>query len=133
MEKNSKKHTIAYDNSEIRKIKIDMEKKSKQTKIIIQNIEIYFPYQPYESQILYMTKGIFEINKVIEALDNKSIAALESPTGTGKTLCLLCASLAWLQAKRQSLLNSNEKRDLNFSPPIIYYSTRTHSQISNVF
>jgi hypothetical protein len=61
MDKNLKKHTITYDKSEIRKIKIDMEKKSKQTKIIIQNIEIYFPYQPYESQILYMTKGIIEI------------------------------------------------------------------------
>ena len=114
---------------EIRLIQIDSNLASKQVKLDILGIEIYFPYEPYENQKLYM-------KKVIEALQAKGIAGLESPTGTGKTLCLLCASLAYLKHIREEL--KNEKNNIITNEenknrqPVIFYTSRTHAQISNV-
>lgn len=54
----------------------------------VNGVEIDFPYEPYGAQIRYMSN-------VIDSLRHGKNALLESPTGTGKTLCLLCAALAW--------------------------------------
>ena len=59
-------------------------------KVRIDDIDVLFPMKPYDVQIDYMSK-------VIQACKNGQHALLESPTGTGKTLCLLTASLAWLK------------------------------------
>ena len=93
-------------------IEIDANKLLNQKTITIQGIPIYFPYEPYPPQRSYMEKVILTLNK------QGSISALESPTGTGKTLCLLCAVLAWVK-------HYNKKIS-------IYYCTRTVSQINNV-
>jgi regulator of telomere elongation helicase 1 len=64
----------------------------------LRGVHVAFPFEPYPSQLVFM-------DRVIEALQAPHRnALLESPTGTGKTLCLLCASLAWRQmhkAQRQ--------------------------------
>ena len=43
---------------EIREIPIDNKLASQQTKLTIQGIDIYFPYEPYSNQKLYMEKVI---------------------------------------------------------------------------
>lgn len=58
------------------------------TTVEIRGVAVHFPFRPYKCQEDYM--GV-----VLDALLRRENALLESPTGTGKTLCLLCAALAW--------------------------------------
>uniref|UniRef100_A0A5K3EF13 Helicase ATP-binding domain-containing protein n=2 Tax=Mesocestoides corti TaxID=53468 RepID=A0A5K3EF13_MESCO len=70
----------------------------------IQGVPVHFPYKPYSCQLSML-------NRVITALNNKQCCLLESPTGTGKTLALLCASLAWAEyqaGKCSGVADSNE-------------------------
>ncbi|CRL04116.1 CLUMA_CG017228, isoform A [Clunio marinus] len=71
--------------------------------IDINGIQVNFPFEPYTLQRDYMTK-------VIEALDNQQNAVLESPTGTGKTLCLLTSTIAWMLKKRDDI-SGNYKQE----------------------
>ncbi|KAG8513271.1 Regulator of telomere elongation helicase 1 [Galemys pyrenaicus] len=56
--------------------------------IALGGVTVDFPFQPYKCQEEYM-------RRVLECLQKKVNGVLESPTGTGKTLCLLCTTLAW--------------------------------------
>ncbi|KAA8590164.1 hypothetical protein FQN60_014098 [Etheostoma spectabile] len=48
-----------------------------------------FPYQPYDIQEQFM-KALYR------ALDQGKVGIFESPTGTGKSLSLICGALSWL-------------------------------------
>ena len=80
---------------------------------------------------------------VMKALHNAENALLESPTGTGKTLCLLCSTLAWQMQQRSYLNSSSSAMSMSMSQngnvsaekkkvPTIIYASRTHSQLSQV-
>ncbi|XP_052202294.1 uncharacterized protein LOC127808030 isoform X2 [Diospyros lotus] len=62
----------------------------------IGGIAVEFPYQPYGSQLAFMAKVISTLDRALR--DGHSHALLESPTGTGKSLSLLCSVLAWQQS-----------------------------------
>ncbi|RDX67065.1 Regulator of telomere elongation helicase 1-like protein [Mucuna pruriens] len=105
----------------------------------IRGIDVEFPFEAYDSQLVYM-------DKVIQSLQEKCNALLESPTGTGKTLCLLCATLAWRKSlgsftngvSMQTGDKSEGKNEVSLSQPeslgfsTIVYASRTHSQIRQV-
>ncbi|KAL7674085.1 hypothetical protein ACOME3_000365 [Neoechinorhynchus agilis] len=92
-----------------------------QESILIRGTHIHFPFRPYRSQLILM-------NKIIEALETGNNCLLESPTGTGKTLALLCACIAWSQSKIDCKKTEGDKPRRRR----IFYGTRTHRQIDQI-
>jgi len=123
---------------------------SSPTSFELEGVTVHFPFDPYPCQKDYM-------RTVIRALHRGENALLESPTGTGKTLCLLCSALAWQreQIRRISDVSSQQAlatpqieingidatrepkggqvvQNTSGRPPTIVYASRTHSQLSQV-
>ncbi|KAJ1663292.1 hypothetical protein IW140_005142 [Coemansia sp. RSA 1813] len=54
----------------------------------IDGVPVHFPFKPYMSQLGMM-------NHMIRTLSRSQNSMLESPTGSGKSLAMLCAALGW--------------------------------------
>ncbi|XVE56290.1 hypothetical protein DITRI_Ditri03aG0226800 [Diplodiscus trichospermus] len=140
----------------------------------IAGIPVEFPYKPYGTQFTFMYRVMSTLDRALK--DGHCHALLESPTGTGKSLSLLCSTLAWQQNYKLKNLQGNLPHSTpapeavtdplghggGFIPetqpssipqsgiseppehaennrkkkkklaPVIYYASRTHSQISQV-
>ncbi|KAI1135525.1 DNA repair helicase [Hypoxylon sp. FL0543] len=68
----------------------------------VRKIDFHHPYDPYDVQVQFM-------NTVYEVLQEGEgqIGILESPTGTGKSLSLICAALTWLRNHKKSSFESS--------------------------
>ncbi|ESQ34721.1 hypothetical protein EUTSA_v10006615mg [Eutrema salsugineum] len=71
----------------------------------IGGLQVEFPYQPYGTQLAFMSRVISTLDRAQR--DGHCHALLESPTGTGKSLSLLCSVLAWQQNYKSRLLKGN--------------------------
>ena len=111
--------------------------------------DVSFPFTAYECQVVFMERAL-------AAMVRGESALLESPTGTGKTLCLLAATLAFVREEKRR--GSRQKVDGRMDgasgvasaldataaamaeaasagasrAPVIIYATRTHSQVDQV-
>lgn len=65
--------------------------------------KFYHPYDPYDIQLDFMKS----VNETLSG--GYKIGIFESPTGTGKTLSLICSTMAWLR----SHYRGDEEKDSN--------------------
>lgn len=133
------------------KVDIETTTTAAATTMRLRGVNVAFPFSPYECQTLFMERVLWAVSEGKNAL-------LESPTGTGKTLCLLCSALAWRQSvslNRKAAMDEMRRAgnaiglganagheskgmggggvdDLAHDLPCIVYTSRTHSQLKQV-
>ncbi|CAE7606531.1 unnamed protein product [Symbiodinium sp. CCMP2456] len=89
----------------------------------VEGVDVQFPVQPLDAQRLVMAAAM-------RAMREQSVAFVESPTGTGKTLALLSASLAYqhFQQKSAEAVSTSES---NAHVPRVVWIARTHDQLQH--
>ncbi|KAK9356868.1 helicase C-terminal domain-containing protein [Lipomyces doorenjongii] len=73
--------------------------------------DFHHPYTPYKIQLDFM-------NALYDTIEEGKIGILESPTGTGKSLSLICGAMTWLRDHQSlSRLNLYQGTDQDDSEP----------------
>lgn len=73
-----------------------------------QQRDFHHPYKPYDIQNEFMSA-------VYECLENGQVGIFESPTGTGKSLSLICGSLTWLRDHKRKTFEEGFVNELGNS------------------
>ncbi|KAK3427328.1 hypothetical protein EUGRSUZ_F03572 [Eucalyptus grandis] len=84
--------------------------KNPQNVLHIGGVPVEFPYRPYGTQLAFMGRVVSTLDRALR--DGHCHALLESPTGTGKSLSLLCSTLAWQQSykSRGPVVNPSQSK-----------------------
>ncbi|XP_020272956.1 Fanconi anemia group J protein homolog isoform X2 [Asparagus officinalis] len=80
----------------------------------ISGVPVEFPYKPYGTQLAFMGRVISTLDRAKR--QGHCHALLESPTGTGKSLSLLCSALAWQRHHPRRFPQCNPKPNPNSQP-----------------
>lgn len=87
----------------------------------INGIPIEMPYEPYAPQLV-------TISKLLSCFQNNTSALIESPTGTGKSLSIICSVLGYNNfIKRDITAEDKDKK-----PFKIFICSRTHKQLDQL-
>lgn len=99
-------------------------------RVKINGIPIEMPFEPYPAQIMTMTKMLL-------CLTTNASGLVESPTGTGKSLSIICAVLGYCEHLRRGLGDVQAKRggketEETRELPKIIICSRTHKQLDQL-
>ncbi|XP_027761029.1 Fanconi anemia group J protein [Empidonax traillii] len=84
---------------------------SERAEYTIGGVKILFPCKAYPSQLAMM-------NAIVKGLNTRQHCLLESPTGSGKSLALLCSALSWQQSLHEKReLSRSWEQDRKAEPP----------------
>lgn len=73
--------------------------------------KFHHPYEPYDIQLQLM-------HEIYDTIDKgKKVGLFESPTGTGKTLSLICSTMTWLRNHKKMDAKPNEQDSDSDSDP----------------
>lgn len=86
-----------------------------------ENFNFSFPGEAYSVQKELMTA-------IYDTIEGRQIGLFESPTGTGKTLSIICGSLTWLQQNRRFASSSEGLADDTEEPGWVFEQTRAREQ-----
>ena len=84
----------------------------------IGGIPVEFPYKPYGTQLAFMGRVISTLDRAQR--DGHCHALLESPTGTGKSLSLLCSTLAWQQSRKLKIHDQSKPDPQAMADPLVH-------------
>lgn len=103
-------------------------------KIKINGIPIDLPYEPYPAQLVTM-------ENILSCLSKGESGLIESPTGTGKSLSIICSVLAYREHTKRSIAEvgrkkttagRNEEEVIKEDPLKIIICSRTHKQLDQL-